>query len=204
MINDKDRLAKFHIYLTHRFNRTKMETPELISSAQAGNLLAFNRLIHEYQDSMHSLIYYLCPGQDVEALMQTAVWQIYRRLPGYHTQDVRLWLIKIIVKVCRQDQPPFWSKIIRSGNGRKPHQPISELSSPSNHNRSESIGTTHIHSCISSLESDLRTVLVLIDLEKLDYSQAAAVLGIPKDSVRIHLAKARWQLSKHLNVLQKD
>ncbi len=181
-----------------------METPELISAAQAGNIQAFNRLILEYQDAIHSLIYYICPGQDVEALTQAAVWRIYQRLSDYHGADFRLWLFKIVVNVCRRALYPYWFRINRDNHRGKAQPQLSGISSHSSRIKSESIETSEIQSCLSGLQPDLRVVVVLIDLEKLDYTQAAAVLGIPMDSVGKRLAKARWQLSNHLHALQKD
>jgi RNA polymerase sigma factor (sigma-70 family) len=199
-----DKLGNSHIFLGGRDNRTEMDTPELIFAAQASDLQSFNRLILGYQDAIHSLIYYLCPGQDAEAIMQAAVLQIYQRLPGFYAGDFRLWLFKIVVKVCRQNQPPFWSKIIWSRNGRKTQLPISRIPSRSSRNNSVSIESTNIQSCLLNLEPELRVVVVLIDMEKLDYSQAATVLGIPLYWVSKRLSKARWQLANHLETGQKD
>lgn len=199
-----DKLGNRYILQGGRANRTEMDTSELIFAAQAGDLQAFNRLILGYQDAMHSLIYYLCPGQDVESIMQAAVLQIYQRLPGYHAGDFRLWLFKIVVKVCRRTQPPFWSKIIWSRNGRKNQPPIPRIPSLSSRNYSDFIGTADIQSCLSNLDPDLRMVVILIDMEKLDYAQAAAVLGIPLNSVSKRLSRARWQLANRLQTGQKD
>lgn len=178
-----------------------MDTLKLIFAAQAGDLQAFNRLLLEYQDAIHSLIYYLCPGQDVEAKMQTAILQVYRCLPGYHAGDFRLWLFKIVVNVCRGAQPRHWFKILPSRNGRKPQLSISGRALPLNRNKSESIGTPDIQSCLSNLDPEQREIVVLIDMEKLDYAQAAAVLGIPLNSVSKRLSRARWEIKNRLQTV---
>ena len=50
---------------------------------------------------------------------------------------------------------------------------------------------------ISALPPVFREVVVLCELEEMDYAQAAQVLGIPIGTVRSRLHRARGQLVEH-------
>ncbi len=51
---------------------------------------------------------------------------------------------------------------------------------------------------ISELPSAYRNVLTLVDVQELDYSEAAEVLSIPIGTVKSCLARARDQMRKKL------
>lgn len=149
-----------------------METPDLIYAAQQGNLQAFNRLIADYGDLIYRLISRAAlPGLDAEPFAQTAIQTIYRKLPGYRGGDFRLWIFKHLVNFCR-------SQIRRNHSHPKEPQEIKT---------EEQI----LQWCLSKLPMNERLVVILVDMEKLNYGETAVVLGIPAKAVQSRLARAR-------------
>lgn len=146
-------------------NLSTKVTPDLIWAAQRSNLGAFNRLVDEHQDTIYNLVCYLLPAAlEAESVTQKVVQRLYRDLPAYQGGDFYLWMIKTVAKVCRS----FMSQV----------QPTNGLDQP-------------LQSCLANLSPDLRLVIVLVDLEGLDYAQTAMVLGTSRRAVRARLAKAR-------------
>lgn len=144
-------------------------TPELILAAQQGGLQAFNCLIQAYQDRIYNLVCRLVADEHrAEELTQAAVQRLYHDLPTYHNGEFYPWLLKILVKVCR---------------------PAMQCKRTAGHSDQPLLDT------LEALSPNLRLVIVLVDMEGLDYAQTAAILGIPKRTVSTRLAKARGQLS---------
>jgi len=149
-----------------------METPDLIYAAQQGNLQAFNRLIADYGDLIYRLLSRAAlPGLDAEPLTMAAIRNLYRKLPGYRGDDFRLWIFKHLVNFCR-------SGIRRNQSHTKEPQEIKT---------EEQI----LQRCLSKLPMEERLVVILVDMEKLNYDEAAVVLGIPVRVVQSRLARGR-------------
>lgn len=54
---------------------------------------------------------------------------------------------------------------------------------------------------IYDLPADQRDLVILVDLEQLDYREAGQALGIPLGTVRSRLSRARWKLANRLRYL---
>ncbi len=145
-------------------------TPELIRAAQRGNLRAFNCLASECQDTIYNLVCWLSPmDRDNEGIVQGVLQRLYRDLHAYRNGDFHLWLLKTLIKACR------------------PHM--------NRHNFQGAVDRS-LQGYLAELPPDLRLVIVMVDVEGLDYTQAAAVLGIPRRTIRSRLAKARQCISE--------
>jgi RNA polymerase sigma-70 factor (ECF subfamily) len=55
-----------------------------------------------------------------------------------------------------------------------------------------------LYECLDRVEEDLRAVLVLRDIDQMDYQQMAEVLGIPVGTVKSRLFRARIALRKEM------
>jgi RNA polymerase sigma-70 factor (ECF subfamily) len=51
---------------------------------------------------------------------------------------------------------------------------------------------------LASLPEALRVCVILVDIEEMEYAEAAAALGIPIGTVRSRLSRARQQLQEQL------
>lgn len=174
---------------------------ELIHAARQGDLEAFNRLILAYQDELFTLVYWLAPPDvDAEALTQRVVWRIYRELPRYRSGEFRIWVLNLLVGVCRGVPRSMISKVggesSRGKNGR-----LSSQSRPSQAEKRGRDGQIRIETPegnilnrLSDLPFELRLVAALVDIQGLDYEEAAEVLGTTPGEIRGRLAKARHYL----------
>jgi DNA-directed RNA polymerase specialized sigma24 family protein len=148
-----------------------MDTSDLIQSAQHGDLLAFNHLVMQYQDSLYNFIFHVLADETAAAeATQAAFLDAYAALPQYRQQPVDEWMFSAAARVClrrlRSRQHPGWRLLPASagrGNGsRASHSPP--------------------EGCLAS---------ALVDVEGLDYDCASRVLGISPTRLRNCLAKAR-------------
>jgi RNA polymerase sigma-70 factor, ECF subfamily len=56
-----------------------------------------------------------------------------------------------------------------------------------------------IQNCLDDLENDFRVVVVLVDIQGMDYAEAAAVIESPLGTIKSRLARARTRLQDCLH-----
>jgi RNA polymerase sigma factor (sigma-70 family) len=142
---------------------------------------------------------------DAEDAVQEAMLRAYRSFDSLRGSDVKTWLL-VIVKNCH-----FTAVKQRQRRGAVPlpdendvedgHAMISQLPEPEHVTmlRDESRTWDRLTAC---LPEEQRTVLLLREIEELDYAQIAAITNVPIGTVMSRLArsraalKARW-LEEH-------
>lgn len=179
-----------------------MDEPALIHSAQHGDLEAFNRLVLAYQDMIFNQTYRMLGEQDAAAdAAQNAFISAYRNLAGFRGGSFKAWLLRIATNTCydelrrRQRRPTI------------PLEPVNEedeeVESPSwladpgetPEDAAERLELNQaIQHCLEGLPADFRAVVVLVDIQGLDYQEAAQAIRTPVGTVKSRLARARQRL----------
>lgn len=146
-------------------------TEATLRAARRGDLRAFNRLVEEHQEAVYTLAYRVLGDEAAAAeATQAAFVSALRELRGYRNGPFRLWVLRWLVHDC---QPRL--------AGAAPVEAGAALPG-----------------CLAALPPAQRLALALVDIARLDYSQAAAVLGLSAGQVRGHLAAARQALARAL------
>jgi RNA polymerase sigma-70 factor (ECF subfamily) len=179
-----------------------MDEPALIHSAQHGDLEAFNRLVLAYQDMIFNQTYRMLGEQDAAAdAAQNAFISAYRNIAGFRGGSFKAWLLRIATNTCydelrrRQRRPTI------------PLEPVNEedeeVESPSwladpgetPEDAAERLELNRaIQHCLEGLPTDFRAVVVLVDIQGLDYQEAAQAIRTPVGTVKSRLARARQRL----------
>ncbi len=170
----------------------------LIQSARRGSLDAFNALILRYQDNVYSVAYRIMgDSQSAADAAQEAFITAYRRLDTFRGGSFRAWMLRIATNHCYDELRRL---------KRRPAVSVEELGDPDsdegpnlpdeNTDTPEEIAQQRelqraIAQCIDSLGQDQRTVLVLSDIEGLDYQEIANVVGANLGTVKSRLSRAR-------------
>jgi DNA-directed RNA polymerase specialized sigma24 family protein len=159
-----------------------METPDLIHAAQHGNLPAFNHLISNYQDMLYTLVLRITAGElDPDPIMMAIVSAAYHNLQSYHQDEFQLWLVRIAVRECRQAVRKGPRRAGKNGRGL-----------PAGNFQETAVPDFEQHLRRLSLEQ--RLAVALVDLEKMEYAQAARVSDQSVREIRRHLGAARLVL----------
>jgi RNA polymerase sigma-70 factor, ECF subfamily len=184
-----------------------MDEVALIQAAQHGDLDAFNRLVLAYQDIAYNLAArMLSDDAAAEDATQISFLNAYRSLNGYRGGSFRAWVLRMVTNTCydelrrRQRHPttplepvdpeddeeiesPTWL----ADNGNSPEQEIerAELDAAVQH-------------CINDLSAEFKAVVVMVDVEGLDYQEVAQATGNPLGTVKSRLARARVKLRECL------
>jgi RNA polymerase sigma-70 factor (ECF subfamily) len=183
-----------------------MDEVWLIDAAKQDDLDAFNRLVLAYQNQAFNLAYRIMGDPDQAAdVTQTGFLSAYKNIKGFRGGSFRAWILRIMTNACYDE--------LRRKKRRPtiPLEPLSykgeEVESPAwledpGELPEEAVARTElsqaIQRCIQSLPPDFRAVVLMIDVQGLDYAEAAEAIGRPLGTVKSRLARARLRVQKCL------
>lgn len=179
-----------------------IDEEELIRSAQQGDLEAFNRLVLQYQDLVYNqAVRMLGEAESAADATQDAFITAHRSLASYRGGSFRAWLLRIVSNLCydelrRRKRRPTTPLEPQDDDGEEVESPAwiadpAEL--PEDHLVRADLGRA-IQRCLDELPDDFRQVVVLVDIQGLDYTEAAQATGKPLGTVKSRLARARFRL----------
>jgi RNA polymerase sigma-70 factor, ECF subfamily len=178
----------------------------LIGMAARGNLDAFNQLVFVYQELAYNHAYALLGDPDLaQDAAQDSFIKAFQGINGFRGGSFRGWLLKIVTNSTYD--------ILRHSH-RRPTQPLfpedengKEIESPTwIADPQASVETTvehkedieRLYQILNELPDVYRRVITLIDINELDYAEAAQMLKIPIGTVKSRLARARLQIMEKL------
>lgn len=182
--------------------------PALIEAARAGSLDAFNALVTAYQDRVYTLAYRIMgDGAAAADLAQDAFITAYRKLSTYRGGNFRSWLMRITANTCYD--------ALRS-NKRHPATSLEDLATDSDDEyplpddaptpeqaaERKEIARA-IQGCISGLSPDQRIVLVLSDIEGMDYQAIADEVNAALGTVKSRISRARAAMRDCLSAFRE-
>ncbi len=160
----------------------------------------FDKVYDEQADYVYSLSRRLSKtNSDAEDLFQEAFLKAFRFFPKFRGGSLRGWLRKIVVT----------TNISRHrGKDKQPTVPFDQYEGWKESIPDDSAGPEQLaeererrqqlQSALEQLGEDARRMIVLRELEGLDYNEIAETLEIPKGTVRSRLSRAREALRRVL------
>lgn len=138
---------------------------------------------------------------DAEDIVQDAVLRAFRGFDALRGSDAKAWLLTI-VRNCHatavlQRQRRAWVPLPDAENSADGHVLIAATVDPESDSllRDEARALARL---MSSLPAEHREVLVLREIEELDYREIAAVTDVPIGTVMSRLARARAALKARM------
>jgi RNA polymerase sigma-70 factor, ECF subfamily len=176
-----------------------MDEGALIQDALDGELNAFNTLVLHYQDLAYNIAFRIM-GEHAAAddAVQEGFISAYRKLEQYRGGSFKSWLLRIVTNNCydelrrRQRQPvtPLKPELPGGETLEDPYWIEDKSASPEEQSEQAELQAA-IQRCINTLDRKFKIVLVLVDVEGMDYQAAAEVAGMPIGTVKSRLARAR-------------
>ncbi len=181
-----------------------MDEEYLIQSAQKGDLDTFNRLVLAYQQQAYNLALRMLGDDDgAQDATQQSFISAYEKIRTFRGGSFRAWIMRIVANNCydelrrlkRNPTTELTPVITDSGEEMEEPEWLADSSSPSpeEHYEQKELEAA-IQGCINALPEEFRTVVVLVDLQGMDYREAAEVINSPLGTVRSRLARARQRL----------
>ncbi len=183
-----------------------IDETKLIQYASEGDLDAFNRLVLAYQDIVYTQAYRMMGEQaSAEDACQDAFISAYRNIRKYRGGSFRAWLLRIVTNSCYDELRR------RKRRPTTPLEPIDEfdeeIENPTwledpGESPEESYDRNQINlaiqRCLAALPEDFRSVVILVDVQGLDYYEASDAIGKPLGTVKSRLARARARMRECL------
>lgn len=136
---------------------------------------------------------------DADDLVQEAILRAFRGFDALRGSDVKAWLLTIVrnchFTALKQEQRRGLVPLPEEHDAQDGHALIASTPDP----ESASIQRDEQHTLerlISGLPDDHREVLILREIEDMDYRDIAAVTNVPLGTVMSRLARARSALRK--------
>ena len=171
------------------------EDLELIHRSQAGDTEAFGELVTKYRTKIFSMIYGIvgneCDAWDLAQEGFLKAWRSIHRFQG--RSSFYTWLYRLTINVtvdslrrrCRRSEVELDDAI-----------PSSLPSPRANYRRTEI--RQHINAALARLTPEHRAVIVLKEIEDLQYHEIAEILGISVGTVMSRLFYGRKKLQSIL------
>ena len=182
---------------------------QLVERVQRGDKQAFDLLVAKYQRKLFRLLSRLVRDQsEIEDVAQEAFIKAYRALPNFRGESAfYTWLYRIAINTAK-------NYMVAQGR-RAPTQTEADIEDAENFEDGESLRTEDtpdrmllskqvaeaVNRAIERLPEELRTAIVLRELEGLSYDEIAASMNCPIGTVRSRIFRAREAVAEELRPL---
>jgi RNA polymerase sigma-70 factor (ECF subfamily) len=183
-----------------------MDEPALIQEAQRGSLDSFNTLILTYQDMLFNTALRIMGDEDAAAdATQEAFLSAFRAINSYRGGSFKAWLLRTVTNACydelrRQKRRPTTPLEPEMDDGEEMETPrwLADPSlSPEQEVEADDLEHAIQH-CLDELPVEFRAVVVLTDIQGMDYKEVSASVRVPLGTIKSRLARARLRLRECL------
>lgn len=182
---------------------------QLVERVQGGDKHAFDLLVIKYQRKLARLLsQFIRDPAEVEDVTQEAFIKAYRALPSFRGDSAfYTWLYRIGVNTAKnflvsqgrklptlqgfdnEDTEDFEGNVL-----------LKEVNTPESELMSQQIAQT-VNQTLDSLPEELRTAIVLREIDGLSYEEIANIMNCPIGTVRSRIFRAREAISEQLRPL---
>ena len=189
---------------------------QLADQARKGDLYAFGQLVERHQDRVLNVCWRICgQREDAEDLAQEAFLNALEALDRFESRSrFYTWLYRIAVNVALSHVRKRAQAAVlrlRAGDQRSTdHQAAALQAWRDGDGDAPSARLTtretqeRLTAGLDQLDEDHRAVVVLRDIEGLDYAQIGRILGIARGTVKSRLHRARMELRELLRAEAPD
>lgn len=179
---------------------------ELVVRVQRGDRRAFDLLVLKYQRKIMRLLSRMIrEPSEVEDVAQETFIKAYRALPQFRGDSAfYTWLYRIAINTARNWQAasnrrPQTVGTLENADG----ETFSQIDSLTDQSTPESLASTRqiaqtVNEAIEALPEDLRTAIVLREIEGMSYEDIATSMACPIGTVRSRIFRAREAIAERL------
>lgn len=173
------------------------ESAELVKRCRAGDALAWEELVRQYQGRIYSLaLHYLRDADEARDVAQETFIQIYRKLDAFRGDELTPWLMRVGRNQCIdrlrriKARPPAQDIELDDGIELPDDDrgPLAEVESGQKQKL--------IHRAMGKLSEAYREMILLKEIQGLPLQEIAEMLDLPLGTVKSRSARARVELAK--------
>ena len=186
----------------------KSTDTQLVKRVQKGDKGAFDLLVLKYQHKIVNLVmrYVRDPEQALD-ITQEAFIKAYRALPRFRGDSAfYTWMYRIAVNTAKnylaaQRRRPIDVELdMQDPDQYDLHAKLKETDTPEGVTLSNELKET-VERAIAALPDDLRTAIILRELDGMSYEEIAQTMECPVGTVRSRIFRARDAISKKVEGL---
>jgi RNA polymerase sigma-70 factor (ECF subfamily) len=179
-----------------------MDLKAQIKNTLAGDLESFNQIILEYQTLVYNQAFRIMGERDAaEDATQEAFISAYKKLHTFRGGSFKSWLLRIVSNACydeyrRRKRKPVVPLFPEGEDGDDKETPSwleDQGEKPEEFTLRRELSDV-IQICLDRLDFEFRTIVVLVDIQGMDYKTAAAIIDRPLGTIKSRLARARRNL----------
>jgi RNA polymerase sigma-70 factor (ECF subfamily) len=181
---------------------------KLVARVQKGDKAAFDLLVRKYQHKVAKLIArYVRDRREVEDVTQEAFIKAYRAIGGFRGESAfYTWLYRIAVNTAKNyleslgRRPPSADMEVEGAELTELGERLREQATPEHQLLTSEIADTVLRT-IQKLPEDLRTAIMLREIDGLSYEEIAQVMDCPIGTVRSRIFRAREAIDREIRPL---
>jgi RNA polymerase sigma-70 factor (ECF subfamily) len=179
---------------------------QLVERVQRGDKAAFDLLVVKYQRKIFRLLSRLIrDSAEVEDVAQEAFIKAYRALPNFRGDSAfYTWLYRIAINTAKnwlvsqgRRAPTSTETEIEEAETFDDGEHLRDLNTPDAMLLTRQVGDA-VNRAIEALPEDLKTAIVLRELEGLSYEEIAETMNCPIGTVRSRIFRAREAIAEEL------
>jgi RNA polymerase sigma-70 factor (ECF subfamily) len=181
----------------------------LVERAQRGDKQSFGLLVSKYQRKLGRLLSRLIRDPaEVEDVTQEAFIKAYRALPSFRGESAfYTWLYRIGVNTAKnylvsqgRRAPTTTEFDSEEAESFEEGDQLRDINTPEHLLLTKQIGET-VNAAMEALPEELRTAIMLRELEGLSYEEIATIMDCPIGTVRSRIFRAREAVAQKLQPL---
>lgn len=180
----------------------------LVQRVKQGDRAAFDLLVAKYQHKILNLIMrYVKDPSEAMDVAQEAFLKAYRAVPAFRGDSAfYTWLYRIAINtaknhlVAARRRPMSLEIELSDSEGFEPFAALRDIDSPESLALTDEIGEV-INKAVEALPEELRTAILLREIEGMSYEEIAEAMDCPVGTVRSRIFRAREAIDKKLKAL---
>ena len=169
----------------------------LIKQAIRGDAYAFEQLMRKHESRMYSVAVRMCGNrEDAQDCVQDAMLRIYRALDRFKGQSsFSTWVYRITMNTCLDElrrrkvrASTSLDTLLESG-----WSPTDEADTPEHH-AIDAERRKALSGAIQSLPEDMRSAIVLREMQGLSYEEISDVLSVNVGTIKSRISRGREKL----------
>jgi len=173
---------------------------QLIDESLRGDSSAFGQLVRIHQDRLYNAVAnFIGDRTEAEDVVQEAFVQAYLKLASFKRNAAfYTWLYRIAFNtaVSRKRRKRVETSVDRTRE-QTGSEPVDDGDTPGDRMMRDE-QASQVHAALDLLSDEHRAILVLREMDELDYDTIAQILGINIGTVRSRLHRARAQMREKL------
>lgn len=178
-----------------------MDEKQLIQRAASGDPTAFNYLMEQHERRMYAVALRMCANrEDAQDCLQEAMLRVFRAIKSFKGESsFATWTYRITMNTCLDElrrkknrQNTSLDSLLDLG-----WSPVDEGESPERHAMRTQMRELLVRA-IAELPDDMRTAVVLRDIEGYSYDEIASMLTINVGTIKSRISRGREKLRDKL------